>query len=369
MNRIHDERLARVALSFIPALGPRRTRRLLDRFGSAEEVLRTPPVGLREVEGVGKVLAERIAAPDLMARAERRLDGARRRGVRVLIPEDEAYPSLLEQIEDPPVVLWVRGTLPRREVRVAVVGTRRVTEYGVRMARKLGRDLARRAICVVSGLALGADASAHRGALETGRTVGVMATGPDRIYPSRHRELAGRIAEAGALITEFGPGTPARRGNFPARNRIISGLCRGTVVVESRLRGGSMITGYLASDQNRELFAVPGRVGTPTSEGPNDLIRRGYAKLVERVEDVVEEIAAMVEDGAIRALAEEEASADAVVPPHLRSLYEALAREPGHVDELARRMRVDVSSLLVQLFELEAAGLVRQLSGRQFACR
>lgn len=370
MTPIVRKRIARVALSLARGLGPHRQSLLMKRFGSAQEILAAGAEALAEVKGVGKVLAERVADPDLPARAERALEAAERRGVRGYLPEDEGFPGLLREIADPPLVLWVRGELPRGEVRVAVVGTRRATEYGLRTARRLGAGLARRGICVVSGLALGADGAAHRGALRTGRTAAVTATGLDRVYPGRHRELAGRIEQDGALVSEYPLGTPARPGQFPARNRLISGLCRGTVVVESRRRGGSLITAYLASDQNRELFAVPGRAGDPTAEGPNDLIRRGYAKLVESVDEVIEEIVPMVPDGAIRpAEGTIGAGGPGGVPSHLRGPYEALEAGPLHVDELSRRLEIGVAALLVQLFELEVAGFVRQLAGRQFARR
>lgn len=368
-----------MALSMVPALGPRRMDELIAHFGSAAGAVDAGESALREVPMIGKVLAGRVAASGLLDRARAALEWGRARKIRVLVPEDEAFPGLLREIADPPRVLWVRGELPREEVRIAIVGTRRTSPYGLRVARELAEGLADRGAAVVSGLAIGADAAAHQGALETGRTIAVMATGPDRVYPGRHRGLADRIRRSGALVTEFAPGTPARRGNFPARNRLISGLSRGTVVVESARRGGSMITAYLASDQNRELFAVPGPANARTSAGPHDLIRRSYAKLVETAEDVLEEIRPMVRDGVLGGdeVGESEAGADgkearrendpaASVPGRLAGLYEAVGPEPRHLDEIGRAARVEPPHLLVGLLELEMCGAVRQLAGQQF---
>lgn len=275
-------------------------------------------------------------------------------GARSLLRAHPTYPEWLRRIPDPPPVLTVRGD-PAVLCRpsIAVVGSRAATAYGVRIARGLARDLAAQGFVVVSGLALGIDAAAHQGALEAGgATVAVFASGLDRVHPARHRRLAERIAAAGgALVSEFPPGTPPLRRHFPRRNRLISGLSRAVVVVEARLRSGSLITAHHALEQGREVLAVPGPVDAPTSAGTNDLLRHGAAPAIDA--DDVRRVLGLPPPSAGR-------GPSAGVPPGpgglAGRLLEALRREPASADELARRTGRSPGDLALPLLELELGG-------------
>ena len=276
---------------------------------------------------------------------------------------DPHYPDLLRQIYDPPPFLWMRGRLaPEDAQAIAVVGTRKATDYGRRAAEQFSGELARRGFTVVSGLAYGIDAAAHRAALEAGgRTIAVLGSGVDRIYPSRNSGLVRQIIEhdQGAVISEFPLGTAPDASNFPRRNRIIAGLSKGTLVVEARATGGALITAYEALEQNREVFAVPASVFTE-SEGTNRLIQRGHAALVTSVDDLLGELEGI-----------EAVSPPAPEPPAdlnrvEQKLYDTLTTEPVHLDTLCAQTGLDAPSALVYLLNLEFRGLVRQLAGKQF---
>jgi len=282
-----------VCLTMVPGVGPHTCRALLERFGTASAVLDAPLGSLRTVPGVGTALAERIA------RARRELDPAadlelcRQAGVAVIARGDPAYPAALEQIPDPPCLLYCRGTLTARDaLAIAIVGSRRSTPYGMRIAERLAAALARVGLTVVSGLARGIDAAAHRGALKAGgRTLAVLANGLAQVYPPEHEALAREIAApgAGAVLSEMPMRQAPLAGLFPQRNRLISGLSLGVVVVEATPRSGSLSTAHHAMEQNREVFAVPGPVDSLPSQGCHRLIRDG-AKLVETVDDILEEL-------------------------------------------------------------------------------
>lgn len=286
----------------------------------------------------------------------RRSPGRRLVGDRQLRRTDPDYPELLREISDPPPALAVRGDASvLARPCVAVVGARAATAYGLRVARGLARDLAAQGFAVVSGLALGIDAAAHEGALEAGGiTVAVFASGLDRVHPARHRALAARIVAAGgALLTEFAPGTPPLRGHFPRRNRLISGLARAVVVVEARLRSGSLITARHALEQGREVLAVPGPVDAPTSAGTNELLRHGAAPLLD-ADDVRRAL------GLPPLAAGRPAPAGAAGGPEGLAgvLYRALRQQPATADELARRTGRPPAELALALLELELAGFI-----------
>jgi DNA processing protein len=240
----------------------------------------------------------RAASASERARAETGHDRLLRAGYCLVVLGESGYPRFLARIHDPPIALAVRGTLVREDdLAISVVGSRRATPYGRETAHKLARELAARGLTIVSGLARGIDAEAHRGALDaTGRTIAVLGSGLDNLYPREHRRLADRIVERGcALVSEFGLDEPPHARNFPQRNRIVTGLTLGTLVVEAAVKSGSLVSARLAMEQDREVFAVPGPVGSPTSEGVHELIRDG-ARLVTRAEDVIEELRAEVRD-------------------------------------------------------------------------
>ncbi|HEX6987510.1 MAG TPA: DNA-processing protein DprA, partial [Planctomycetaceae bacterium] len=266
-------------LHLVPGVGPRTTQVLLEAFGSAGRVLAAGEAELRGVEGVGPKLAKAIRAARDSGEAERELARCRELGATLLARGTPGYPHLLSTIPDAPAVLYVRGTLaPRDEIAVAIVGSRRCTYYGLSQAERLAGGLARAGVTVVSGLAKGIDAAAHRGALAAGgRTLAVTATGLETVYPPGHEGLAAEVAAAGAVLTEFRLSQKPLAGLFPQRNRVISGLSLGVIVVEASRKSGALHTARHATEQNRDVFALPGRVDSAASEGCHDLIRDGAA--------------------------------------------------------------------------------------------
>jgi len=292
---LDDDLLAHVRLACVTGIGDRRRRLLLDRFGSPRAVFAAPAQEIAAVEGIGLKRAAAIADHAAIAEAEALLATCRRRGVETLIEGDDRYPGLLSRIPDPPGVLFVRGSIePCDSLAVAVVGSRHPTPYGKRIAWQLAGSLARAGYTVVSGLARGIDAAAHRGALDAGgRTLAVLGTGVLTIYPPEHAELAAEVIARGAVLSEEPPLGEGHAGAFPQRNRIVSGLTLGTVVVEAAERSGALITARLAGEQGREVFAVPGQVDCRMARGCHRLIRDG-AKLVESVDDIIEELGPLV---------------------------------------------------------------------------
>lgn len=359
------ERRALVALSLVPGVGPGRIRSLLARFGTAEAVLHASANLLAQTDGVGPQTARAIRAFDGHAAVEEQLRRAEQTGATLVAAWDERFPPLLRQIYDPPAFLWMRGDLKPEDGRaVAIVGTRRCTEYGRQQARRFAADLVAQGFTIVSGLAYGIDAAAHEAALEAGgRTVAVLGSGADHIYPSRHARMAHQIIEGrGAVVSEYALGAKPDAPNFPRRNRIISGMTLGTLVVEAHETGGALITARLATEQNREVFAVPSPVHSRAGVGTGHLIQRGHAKLVLGAEDILEELG-------VEALSPG-APQEAPPPPDLNAvearLLDALEAEPVHLDALCQKTDLDPSDALVYLLSLEFKGLVRQMAGKQF---
>jgi len=363
-----EEQRALVALSLVPGVGPGRLRALLARFGTAAAVRRASPRQLAATDGVGRQTAEAVSAFRDEAEVERQFRRAAEVGAHLVTLHDPRYPALLKRIYDPPPLLWVRGRLTEEdEAAVAVVGTRKATAYGKRAAEHFADGLARRGLTVVSGLAYGIDAAAHRAALEAGgRTVAVLGSGVDRIYPSRHAGLVRQIleADAGAVVSEFPLGAEPDAGNFPRRNRIIAGLALGTLVVEMRDTGGALITAMMALEQNREVWAVPAPLFSEM-EGTNRLIRRSYAALVTGVEDVLADLEGVLDPVPPAAASPEVAPAEGLNRIEAQ-LYDALGPEPVHLDALCAATGLDAPTALVYLLNLEFRGLVRQLAGKQF---
>ncbi len=363
-----DEQRALIGLSLVSGVGASRIRALLAQFGSAAAVMSASRTALTRVDGVGPQTAAAITQFDDYAAVDTQLERAAQIGATLIMPWDEGFPTRLRHIYDPPALLWMRGTLtPADDRAIAVVGTRRCTDYGKRQAHRLAQDLVRAGFTVVSGLAYGIDAAAHQGALHAGgRTLAVLGSGVNRIYPSKHKGLARSIIEQGALLSEYPLDTPPDASNFPERNRIVSGMTLGTLVVESHHKGGALITARLAVEQNREVFAVPGDVGRHAAVGTNQLIQRGHAKLVLDVEDILDELG--MEPAATEATGE--APAEDPVPESLNAieqqLYEALDSDPVHIDTLCADTGIDPSTALVYLLSLEFKGLVRQMAGKQF---
>lgn len=358
------EQRALIGLSLVPGVGPGRIRAILARFRSAARAMKASPRALAEVPGIGPQTAQAIAAFDGDRVAEEQLRQADRVGAWLLPLWDGRFPRLLQQIYDPPAFLWVRGEFtPEDERAIAIVGTRRATEYGRGVAHDLAQALAERGLTIVSGLAYGIDGAAHRGALVPpgGRTLAVFGSGVDRIYPSRHTRLAEAIEGRGALLSEYPMGAAPDAPNFPRRNRIVSGLALGTLVVEAFEKGGALITARLALEQNREVFAIPSPVQSRAGAGANRLIQCGHAKLVLTADDVLDELGLA---------APETVPSASEPPPDLapveQKLLDALGSEPIHIDALCAATGLDASTALVYLLSLEFKGLVRQMAGKQF---
>jgi DNA processing protein len=365
-----------LALSLTPGLGPTRVRKLVEHFGSAERVFQASLTEL-EATGMPAVSAQSLATGKSFELAQQECAKAAGCGAKIVALDDPAYPSRLKEIYDPPVVLFVRGSVEvLSNPGIAMVGTRHPTPYGLGMAERLSKDLAARGLVIISGLARGVDTASHRGAVEVGgKTVAVFGTGIDVMYPKENSRLADQILSlGGALISEFPIGTFAAPQNFPIRNRIISGMSAGVLVVEAAEYSGTRITARCALEQNRDVYAVPGNVTNKGSWGPNTLIKQG-AKLVATWEDVWEELPTDIQDTLTTSRDEssipETASLfpDDDTSPHERKIMRLLKQdESTHIDELVERLEHELSSseIFSALFELELNGKIRQLPGKNF---
>jgi DNA processing protein len=365
-----------VAITRIEGLGIRGCHKLIEHFGSPQGAYMA---SLTELEscGIPSRAAQAIFAQTALQDAEKELEKAEKAGYRLISLESEDYPHLLKQIPDAPLVLYVRGDVKvLSQYSVAMVGTRRPSAYGSSVAHRLARDLAERQLVVVSGLARGIDSASHRGALEAkGRTVAVLGSGIDVMYPRENKRLADEIANSGAVISEFPLGTGPTPENFPIRNRLISGLSLGVVIVEAAEYSGSLITARLAVDQNREVFAVPGNITSPQSFGPNHLLKQG-AKLVDQWMDVIEEFPAEVRMQLLPPTEASDAgpmSAQAgtlftsSLTPEQQTVFEVLRADQAlFVDEIVSAANAPHPRVLAALLHLEMNGLIRQLPGKNF---
>lgn len=362
-----------IALSFVTGVGSRTAAMLIDRFGSAEACFRATVPEL-ESAGLKRESIDSLIQSELFDRADRQLDELARIGGQVIVVTDPRYPALLRETYDPPVLLYALGDLDSAlaQPTIAVVGSRRCSTYGKNVAEMLARELAERGVTIVSGLARGIDTSAHQGALsDSGLTVAVMGTGLDDVYPKENRRLAEQIREHGALITEFPLATPPVSQNFPFRNRVISGMALGVLVIEGAERSGSLITARMAYEQGREVFAVPGNITSSKSFGPNYLIKDG-AKLVQTWRDVIEELPLHLKASILEAEREEsrpqQPGFDEVQLSDVeRKVLKLLkADEPVHIDRLITIAGVTSPELMNALLTLEMSGRVRQLPGKSF---
>jgi len=351
-------------LVLVSGVGPRIRRALLTHFGTPGAVLRAAPSALREVPGVGPKLSRAIVAAADEIDAEAEIALCRERGISIVAEVDPCYPRPLRELPDPPGVLFVRGQFaPRDELGIAIVGTRHGTHYGLQQAERLGGSLARAGLTVVSGLARGIDAAAHRGALAAGgRTLAVLGSGVLNVYPPEHQALAEEVAAQGALISELPPRAVPLPGSFPQRNRIISGLALGVIVVEAAQQSGALITARLAMEQNRLVFAVPGRIDSRASRGCHQLIRDG-ATLVESADDVLEAL------GPLMAAVPRDDGPPIHHPAELllndveQQVLGAFGVDAATVDQLVARLGMPVQQVLATLSVLEMRHLVRRLSG------
>ena len=368
-----------VALNMTPGVGPRVTARLLEHFGSAEAVFDAPRRELALLRLTPETI-ESIANRELQERAEQEIERVRKLGGDVLVLDDGVYPTLLRETYDPPVTLYVKGAWSEclENPCVAVVGSRRCSTYGQNAALMLARELAQRGITIISGLARGIDAAAHRGALEGGgKTVAVMGTGLDQFYPRDHGKLGLEILhQGGALVTQFPLGTPPVSENFPYRNRVISGLSLGVVVVEAAENSGSLITARLAMEQNREVFAVPGNITSRNSFGTNYLIKGAGAKLVQQWQDVASELPAEIAAQLLPPPSKKKKKGELVdqlqlAPADLneneRLILKLMTTDtPVQIDSLAETTQLSITQLTSALLTLEMRELIRALPGKCF---
>ena len=382
-----------VAFHRIQGMGPKRFSRMETHFGNLEDAWNADKGELRDA-GIGTALVEDIGSTRERIDPDAELDRLVRSGIRPIHLRSDEYPDHLAESPDAPAVIYVAGELePRDNNGVAIVGTRKATEYGIQMATELAHDLASLGITIISGLAIGIDTAAHRGALKAGgRTIAVLAGGLDSIYPQHNRGLARQIVESGSLVSEYQLGVRSKRDHFPRRNRIISGLSRGVIVVEAAKKSGATWTVKWALDQNREVFAVPGNANSPQSEGTNWLIQQG-AKLTTRADDVVQELSAFFGDLKPDPNADRRASAAhiraTVTKPNGRSnngnvdaprprveeietfneLEHTIANSlrdsegPVHIDEIARTLSLSVTETMSTLTMMEVRGIVRRTEG------
>jgi DNA processing protein len=362
-------------------VGPLLFSRLLVQFGDAERALGAAASELQLVKGIGEETAGKILRGPAQETLEREIEEASRHRVRIICRADPDYPEGLKRIPDAPIVLYLKGELRATDaIALAIVGSRRCTIYGSEQARRFGELLAGAGFTVVSGLARGIDAFAHHGAVEAGgRSIAVMGRGLTEVYPPENAALASKILENGAWVTELPMQAAVRAENFPSRNRIIAGMTLGTLVVEAAARSGALITARLASEYNREVFAVPGRVQDPMSFGTNALIRDGAAKLVMSLEDILDELGEVgermrrvIDTGASRASATNDAAQSeepgAARPPGPLSaaesrVYEILGYDPVLQDVVLRAAELPAGEVLAALTALELKGLVRRLPG------
>jgi len=359
---------ALVALNMIENVGPVRVRQLVEHFGDAPAILSASRQQLLQVKGIGGEIAETIAnweeAIDLGAELKR-IDEF---GCSIITQADQEYPELLRQIYDPPIVLYVKGELLAKDKNsVAMVGSRMTTHYGIEVARKLAYQLAYLGVTVVSGGARGIDSAAHQGALSAkGRTIAVLGTGINLVFPSENVQLYERIASNGALVTQFPFNRPGDKQSFPIRNRIVAGMTLGTVVVEANLTSGALITANFANEYGRQVFAVPGRIDSPRSKGCHDLIKKG-AKLCEGAEDILSEFEYLFPRSNKPPSAAETGFLPALeLSENEQKVFDALDHEETGIDDVIRKSGLPSSAVSVALLSLEMKRVIRQLPGKVF---
>ena len=368
-----ERHFAWLVLKRVPGIGDVLYRRLIEKFGSPHAVLAATEAELFAIEGIRHQAVRAIRGSVDMTPIEKEFDRLEQNGVHVVTIHDRGYPERLKQIHDPPPLLFLKGELlPEDHQSIAIVGSRHCSEYGRTVAHQISQDLALRGFTIISGLARGIDAAAHEGALKAGgRTLGILGCGVDVTYPPEHDRLKETISRQGAIISEFSMGTAPEPKNFPKRNRIIGGMSLGVIVVEASQQSGALITAACALEQGREVFAVPGPVGSKTSVGTHRLIKQG-AKLVESVEDVLEELQGSIGTSMLR-VPVTSTSAGPVRSLHLDpeegEIYHLLSHEPQHIDALTVQARISTSKIAGLLLQLELKGAVKQLAGHRYVIK
>lgn len=360
------EREALIALNLVDGIGPVRVRALMELLGSASAILEAEEAEWIRAEGIGPKLAARILPRLREVDVEQEITRATACGARIITRDDPDYPQALTEIHDPPLALYVKGTLRKQDIHaIGVVGSRRCTHYGTQSADRLSFQLAKQGYTVVSGLARGIDAAAHEGALKGGgRTLAVLGTGIDQVYPPEHQTLADRICESGALLTEFPVGFRPTRQSFPQRNRIVSGLSKALLVVEAARGSGAMMTVDFATEQNRVIMAVPGRIDNPSAGGCHDLIKNG-AKLVADVDDITEEFEFLLPPKPEGREDPEHVKPAVQLTEMEEKILQTLGREDVGQDELIRASGLSASEVATAILMLEMKRQIKSLPGRK----
>jgi DNA processing protein len=365
MRKWSDKSLYWLGLKMIPNLGNITYKRLLDRFGDPARVFNSSVNDLIEVEGLKTETAKRIVSRAWEGDPEEELIGLKKNGARLITFFDSSYPKYLREIYNPPPLLYLKGNdIPKTKTMIAVIGSRNPSHYGLKVTEEICQGLARRKTVVVSGMARGIDSAAHWGSLrEKGFTIAVLGSGIDIIYPESNVKLFNYIVEKGSVITEFPLGTPPEAKNFPIRNRIISGLSKGVVVIEASKRSGSLITASLALEQGREVLAVPGSIESFKSTGTHFLIKQG-AKLVENADDILQELG--LNYPYFKEMGNKQKKALPPMGKDEKRIYDILGNYPIHIDQIARHSKMDPASVAGLLTGLELKGVIKQLPGKMF---
>jgi len=357
-----------IALNMIPGVGGATYRRLLNFFGSPGAALRASLKDLNRIRGLTPAVCQSIVDKRDKVSIDREMEMIQQRGCKIITIHDESYPPNLKAIYDPPQVLYVRGDLlPSDSMAVSIVGTRSASPYGKMVAEQISGHLAAKGITVISGMAYGIDTAAHKGCLNAGgRTIAVLGNGLSVVYPARNIKLMEEAIHSGALISEFPMSMRPLRNNFPRRNRVISGLSLGTMVVEAPKRSGALITADFALEQGREVFAVPGQIFSETSGGTHDLIKQG-AKLVESVEDIIEELPSY----ALQPVTEEDFKAEEErmeiqLSADEKAVWKVIGSDQTHIDDISRQANLPSYKVSAALVMLELKGLVQQSAGKMF---
>lgn len=362
---------ALLALLQIPDFGVRRIKVLLDRTGveDASDLFDMKIPDLLRVDGFGEHITKNFAQFDDWDNVDSILERTQQMGAELISIDDEYYPPLLKHIFDPPVLLWVKGNKEALLADgIAVVGTRRASKYGLKQAKEWSEKITGAGLCVNSGLAYGIDAAAHRSALDSdGKTIAVLGSGIDVIYPARNSKLAsGIIEKGGAIISEFEPGAAPDAVNFPERNRIVSGMSHGTLVIESAVKGGSMITARSALDQNREVFVIPHPLDSIGGQGCNYLIRTGQGKLVQSIQDILDEISVYTESDSPDVQHTRKKWKSLELDDASKEICELLTKNELHIDQISEKTKKPTHILLPALLDLEMHGAIKQKAGKYF---
>ncbi len=368
-SRGEQERSYWLAWAQVKGIGPHRLKRLAEFFGSLERAWQEDELALQQVEGIGPTLAQSIQSARQQLLPEQILEQTLKPGIPFVTPADLMYPRLLWELPDPPPILYILGDCPTWEQpTIGIVGTRAPTAYGRHWTKQISAALAEAGCVVVSGLAAGIDGVAHQACLDaSGRTLAVVGTGVDVVYPAQHRQLYQRIQTQGAILSEYPPGTPPAKEHFPQRNRIIAGLCRATLVIEAPERSGALITAYLANDYGREVYALPGNIDTAAARGCLNLIRSG-AGMILGIDSLLEDL--RLAQGSPRGTADPEAenvrAKAGPTDPGQQILWQVLGSEPMGIDALAQATQMEITTLSSTLLMMELEGWLVQLPGMRY---